>query len=79
MAYFILELETGLIDGWYSEDYEGANALDIMEDMAETWDELRPSFTHIVAQTNTSKVCTQGANLARSLLLASKHMTGELR
>ena len=41
--WFILELETGLIDGWYMD------LNDNPETMRKYWDETRPGFTHIAA------------------------------
>jgi len=49
---FILELETGFVDGWYAGDYSDD---DEMERIRKTWDEARPWYTHIVCSTDTKK------------------------
>lgn len=49
-VWFILEVETGLIDGWYRSgniDKEG---------IKEHWDRKRPGYTHIICRTS-SKIC----------------------
>lgn len=41
-TFFILEVETGLFDGWY---FNGAE-----EGMLEYWNNKRPQYSHILAE-----------------------------
>ena len=47
--YFILEFETGLIDGWYSVKYTPEELADI----AFSWNEKRPGYKHMVCMTES--------------------------
>ncbi len=46
MAYLILELDTGLMDGWYSYD---------CSEVLEYWDEVRPGHRHIIVESNATQ------------------------
>lgn len=48
MRFFILELETGFIDGWYSDSYEE----DELDGIKAHWDLKRPSFSHLICSTD---------------------------
>ena len=50
---FILELETGLIDGWYRGVVQ-----DELEEIRDRWDEKRPEYSHILAFTDDNGVLT---------------------
>lgn len=44
-AWFILEVETGLIDGWYYGE-----TLFERKEILRHWNEARPGYAHIVAE-----------------------------
>ena len=46
-SWFILEIETGKIDGWYSS-YSSIDQNDLLE----YWHKARPGYSHIIAETS---------------------------
>ena len=46
-AYLILEVETGLMDGWYRSEK-------LVRGMDEYWDEARPGYSHVTVALDAS-------------------------
>jgi hypothetical protein len=45
-SYFIIEVETGFIDGFYTK----LNSLEYLNNSVERWNKKRPEYKHVLCQ-----------------------------